>query len=140
MPLSGAETGKDQPVPGQALAVVAEALYLANLLVLPGLAFAVLLVLYLQRVRQAPPLAACHLRQTFVASLWAGVVLVVINGLIIVFGGGDSPITWLLVIIYFTTVHASLVLLGTLGLARAMAGKHFHFPLIGPACPEMAGG
>jgi uncharacterized Tic20 family protein len=70
------------------------------------------------------------------ASIWAGVMLVVVNLLIIMLGGYDSPHTWMIVIIYFTTVHATLVLLGTLGLARAMAGKHYHFPLVGRPCAE----
>lgn len=136
MPPLDAETPDQAPPPGQPLAVLAEALFLTNLLLLPGLAFVALLVLFLRQHRSAPPLARCHLRQTFAASLWAGVALVLVNGLIILLGGYDSPNTWLVVILYFTTVHASLVLLGTLGLARAMAGKYYRYPLIGPACPE----
>jgi hypothetical protein len=37
-----------------------------------------------------------------------------------------------LVILYFTCVHSLLVLLGMFGLARALAGKTFRYPLIGP--------
>ena len=63
-------------------------------------------------------------------------MLVLVNGLIIFLGGYNSPSTWIVVILYFTTVHAALVLLGTFGLARAMAGKHFHFPFVGRPCLE----
>lgn len=121
--------------PGLTLAVGAEALFLANLLILPGIAFVVLVALYLTYRRKAPALAACHLRQTFTAGVWAGVALIIVNGAIIALGGYGSHYAWMAAILYFTCVHATLVVLGTLGLAKAMAGQHFHFPLIGPRCP-----
>jgi uncharacterized Tic20 family protein len=139
MPPSDANLSDGSP-PGQGVAVLAEALYLTNLLLLPGIAFLGLLGLYLRHHRSAPPLARCHLAQTLTASLWAGLILVVANGLIILLGGYDSPHTWMVVIIYFTTVHATLVLLGTLGLAKAMAGQSFRFPLVGRPCPELNDG
>ncbi len=134
MPLSDADTTAEVSQPGYGVAVAAEVLYLTNLLLVPGLAFVVLIGLYFRERHSAPPLARCHLVQTVSASIWAGVMLVVVNLLIIVLGGYDSPHTWMIVIIYFTTVHATLVLLGTLGLARAMAGKHYHYPLVGRPC------
>ncbi len=136
MPPSDVDTTADVAQPGYGVAVAAEVLYLTNLLLVPGLAFVVLLGLYLRERQSAPPLARCHLVQTVSASIWAGVMLVVVNLLIVVLGGYDSPNTWMIVIIYFTTVHATLVLLGTLGLARAMAGKHYHYPLVGRPCAE----
>lgn len=117
--------------PGQPLAVAAEALFLANLLLAPGLAFAALAWLW-HRHRTAPPLAANHLRQTFWVSLWGGALLVAVSLAFVLLIGLDSAWTWTLVIIYFTCVHSTLILLGMLGLARAMAGKRFRFPLIGP--------
>jgi uncharacterized Tic20 family protein len=116
------------------LAIKAEALYLANLLILPGIAFIVLLVYYLRNRQSAPPLAVCHLNQTLSASIWAGILIIVLNAGILFFSGYDSPTTWVIVILYFTVVHASFVMLGALGLARAMAGKHYHFPLVGRSC------
>ena len=122
--------------PGQGIAVNAEVLYLANLLLLPGLAFLGLLVLWFTHRRDAPPLGRCHLRQTLLASLWAGAILVLANALIIAFGGYQQPATWVIVILYFTTCHATLVLFGILGLARAMAGKPYVYPLIGRPCND----
>lgn len=119
---------------GMDLAIKAEALYLANLLILPGIAFIVLLVYYLRNRQSAAPLAVCHLNQTLSASIWAGVLIIVLNAGILFFSGYDSPTTWVIVILYFTVVHASFVMLGALGLARAMAGKHYHFPLVGRSC------
>lgn len=119
-------------VPGRELAVAAESLYLANLMLIPGIAFAILLVVGWRARGKAPALALGHLRQTIAASLWAGALLVLANGAIIAAGGYHSPHTWIIVILYFTVCHASLIFCGAVGLARALAGKPFRFPLIGP--------
>ncbi|MEW5943585.1 MAG: hypothetical protein AB1710_07020 [Pseudomonadota bacterium] len=134
MPRSDNDREPDSAIAGQSLAVTAEILYLANLLVAPGLAFFILLALYLRRGKEAPPLASCHLRQTVSASLWAGGLLVVANLAIILLGGYTAPSTWVIVILYFTTAHSTLVLLGVMGLAKAMAGKNYVYPLVGRPC------
>jgi hypothetical protein len=131
---SEAERQVIDPAAGGTLAVTAEALYLVNLLLVPGIAFVILLALYLRNNKTAPLLARCHLRQTIAASLWAGVLLVLVNGLILALGGYQAPATWVVLILYFTTCHASLVLLGVLGLAKAMAGQPYRYPLIGRPC------
>ena len=134
MPRSAHEPPEtDTAVPGQGLATLAESLYLVNLLLLPGLAFIALLVVYLRNIHTAPALAVCHLRQTLSASLWAGVLLLVANSVIVLLGGYQSPHTWMVVVLYFTTCHATLVLLGVLGLAKALAGQCYRFPLVGRA-------
>jgi hypothetical protein len=126
--------------PGMTLAVTAESLYLANLLLAPGLAFLILLVLYRKRQATAPPLAAAHLSQTLSASLWAGLLLVIANLLILALGGYQAAHTWIILILYFTLAHSSLVLCGAVGLARALAGQCWRYPLVGrplPAgCPQ----
>lgn len=124
----------DDDLPGQDIAIAAEALYLLNLLVLPFFGFLGLLVLYLRFRRTTPSLARCHLAQTLRASLWGGVLLLVVNGLILLLGGYDAPYTWVVLILYFSTCHTTLVVLGVVGLAKAMAGKHYRYPLIGRAC------
>ena len=123
--------GDDTTPPGQGLAVAAESLYLINLLLLPGLGFLLLLWLFFHHRNSAPPLARVHLRQTVSASLWAGALLILANLLIVVLGGYQTAWTWVIVILYFTTVHATLVLLGILGLARALAGQPCRYPLVG---------
>ena len=123
--------GDDTTPPGQGLAVAAESLYLINLLLLPGLGFLLLLGLYFRCRSSASPLARVHLRQTVSASLWAGALLILANLLIVVLGGYQAAWTWIIVILYFTTVHATLVLLGILGLARALAGQPCRYPLVG---------
>lgn len=124
----------DQQAPGQSLAVLAETLYLVNLMLAPGLAFLGIVWLWLKRRRDAPPLARCHLDQTFFVSLWGGALIVVANALLFLWLGWDWEWTWVIVVIYFTCVHSTLILLGMLGLAKAMAGKPYVYPVIGPRC------
>jgi hypothetical protein len=112
-------------------AVAAEVLYLVNLLLLPGLAFLVLLWLANRYRGRGSPLVRCHLRQTIIGSLWAGVLLTVVTVLIVLLGGFASPYTWMVLILYFVCCHAVLIFFGVLGLARAMAGQTYVYPLIG---------
>jgi hypothetical protein len=113
------------------LATAAEALYLANLLILPGVAFLILAVLA-WRNRQAGALAAAHLGQALWASLWAGALLVGVNALIL-WVAGFTWTGWAAVILCFTVCHATLVLLGVVALVKAMNGQCWRFPLIGRA-------
>ncbi len=77
--------------PGQIQAVIAEALYLANLLLLSGLVFIALAILFCRLDHSVPPLAVAHLKLTFSASLWAGFLLVLVNLLIIPLWLHPSP-------------------------------------------------
>lgn len=119
---------------GFGTAVAAESLYLANLLVLPGIAFVLLLVLA-KRQHEPAPLAVAHLQQTIRGSIWAGLLLILVNILILLLGGYDGPNVWAIVITYFTTAHGMLVLFGAYGLAKAMAGQCWRYPLIGRPLP-----
>ncbi len=130
----------DELPPGTGLATAAESLYLVNLLLVPGLGFLALLWLWWRHRDQAPPLARAHLAQTVSGSLWAGVLLVIANGVIILLGGYDGPWTWVVVITYFTFCHSMLVVFGAYGLAKAMSGQCWRYPLVGrplpPDCPS----
>lgn len=129
------ETSEAPRPAGTGLAIAAEALYLANLLLLPGISFLVLAYLALRTRPGTPPLAAAHLGQTFAASLWAGGLLLVVNALILLLGGYTGAHTWVLIILYFTVCHSALVLLGIIGLAKAMAGQCWRYPLVGRPLP-----
>ena len=118
------------------LAVIAECLYLLNLLILPGLAFIVLSLLYLKYRLHPSPVVRCHLQQAFTASLWAGMMIIIVSGVIFAIGDYQQPLTWVIVLLYFTSVHASLVLLGAIGLSKAINGQLYRFILIGPECPQ----
>lgn len=112
-------------------AVQAEALYLINLLLVPGLAFLGLLWLARRHSGSVNQLTRCHMKQTIVASLWSGGLLTLVSIAILLLGGLHEPATWVLLILYFTCCHAVLVMFGILGLARALAGQVFVYPLIG---------
>lgn len=118
--------------PGRASpAVQAEALYLINLLLLPGLAFLLLLVLFRRHRDSADPLVRGHVRQAFAASLLAGLLLTGVPALIALAGDLGQPGTWMVLLLSFVCCHGALVLLGVLGLARALAGKPYTYPLLG---------
>lgn len=120
------------------LAIVAESLYLINILLVPGLAFIVLGLLYLKHKNHPSAVVRCHLKQTFFASIWAGVMIVIISITIVLIGGFEQAATWVVAVLYFITVHAALVMMGALGLSRAINNQHFHYYLIGPGCVERA--
>ena len=124
--------GVREEIPGQGLAIAAEALFLLNLLALPGLAFAILAGLWLRFRHDAPPLARQHLRQAFVVSLWGGVLIVVCSAGILIAGGLHEQWTWVVLILYFTCIHSTLILLGMVALVKAMGGQSWRFPVIGP--------
>ncbi len=132
MPLSDDDFGFTEEKAGQNLAVLAEALFLINLLLAPGIAFAVLLWLWLRHKDSAPLLARQHLKQTTFVSLWGGLLLVTLTALLILVGGLAWEYTWVLVILYFTCIHSTLVLFGVFALTKAMAGQPWRYPLIGP--------
>lgn len=117
---------------GKGLAIAAEALYLLNLLALPGIAFIALLLLWKTSGANAPVLARQHLRQAALVSLWGGVLIVVFSALLFLLGSFHSAWTWMWVILYFTCIHSTLVVFGIVALAKAMAGQQWRYPLIGP--------
>ncbi|MFZ6771332.1 hypothetical protein ACO0LB_01315 [Undibacterium sp. SXout7W] len=113
------------------IAIEAELLYLLNLLLLPGFAFVMLLWLAHQHRDRISTLARCHLRQTIFASLWAGTLLLLVTVIIIALGGFQSPMTWVVLILYFICCHSLFILLGVFGLSRAMAGQPYIYFLPG---------
>jgi uncharacterized Tic20 family protein len=118
------------------LAVVAQILYLANLTLLPGIAFAILAVLWARHGKAGGTLARNHLRQTFWVSLYGGALILLVTAAVLALWGPvrthGSGMVWVVAILYFTCIHSTLVLLGVAGLARALAGQPYRYPLIGP--------
>jgi hypothetical protein len=105
------------------IAVWAQALYLGNLLLLPGVAFVALLALGWRHRHDASPWVRQHLRVTVVASAVAGVLILGVCLAVLGLGGWQGPWTWVVLLTYLVCVHAALVLLGVYGLAKAMAGQ-----------------
>ena len=118
---------------GRDLAILAESLYLANLLLVPGICFAILFWLWLKHKDTASPLARQHLKQTTFVSLYGGLMIFTLSAIVIGLGGLEWEWTWVMVIMYFTCIHSTLVMFGMFALAKAMAGQPWRYPLIGPA-------
>ncbi|MDX9718739.1 MAG: hypothetical protein RBT67_15340 [Thauera sp.] len=126
-------------MPGPKLAVAAEALFLINLMLLPGIAFIALMVLWSRHHNNPDPLVRNHLRQTGWTCIWGGLLLVTISVAIFLLGGFDNPWTWVIGVLYFTFVHSTLILLGVMGLSRAINGRTWRYPVFGPReAPEQS--
>lgn len=119
-------------MPGPPIAVLAESLFLINLMLLPGLAFVLLLLLWWRYHDHADPLVRNHLRQTVVTCIWGGGLLVSISVAIFALGGLDNPWSWVIGVLYFVLFHAGLIYLGVMGLVRAINGHSWRYPLVGP--------
>ena len=117
---------------------MAESLYVANLLIIPFLGFMILGFIFLKRHGNAPPLAQSHLEQTISASIGIAVMFIAFAGIIMLLRmwGLEDVGVWIIVVIVFTIIHATMVLFGVLGLARAMAGKCWRYPVFGHALPD----
>lgn len=130
MPPSVAELEERPRTPGETQAVVAQVCYLANMTLLPFLGFIGLAVLWLKRA-ELPPLARFHLRQCLRASLVAGLCAGSIAVWILGFGDWRHPSAWYAVEGYFFAIHSPLTVFGMIGLAKAMAGLQWPFPIVG---------
>lgn len=100
-------------------------LYLLNISFLPVLGFVLQIVLWRYARTRCLVFAIEHARQSIIASVTAGGLLTLVTGLILTIGGFASPYTWVVLILYFTLCHSTLILLGIIGYARASAGKAF---------------
>lgn len=118
-------------MPGRDLAIAVEAWFLVNLMLLPFIGFLSIVYLYRKHYQSAPVLAKNHLRQTLGVSLVGGCLLVFITISIALVGGFDSGYTWVMVVMYFTLVHTSLILMGAFGLSKALSGKSVCYVFIG---------
>ncbi len=134
--------GEEVKADGQDFAVLVESLYVANLLILPVLAFIVLVYLFLKKHGSLPPLANSHLEQAISAGLMTAVIFfaAALTIMIMRLVGVEDVALWMIAVILFTVLHATMVLLGVLGLAKALAGKCFRYPVVGrrlpPGCPD----
>ena len=116
---------------GKSLAIQAEALYLVNLMLAPGLAFFLLLGLYWFNRGKADALAMNHLSQTVGVSVTGGALIMLAFCIFLYTDGMDSGYTLMTIVLYFTFIHSSLIFMGVLGLVKALAGEHYVYPLIG---------
>lgn len=132
------ETSENNKVEGQDTAVLIESLYVANLLIVPGLGFLGLLYIFMTKYQTLPTLAKSHLEQTLSACVWIAVMFVTATTTIIAmkYSGVEDVTLWMIVVILFTLLHASMVFLGILGLSKALAGKCYRYLIVGRPLPH----
>ena len=129
------------PSPSGNFAVIYQSLYLANLLLLPGIFFLVLLYYYRQYQQQKVHndgvadqvgnnkirmrnlgIGKIHLIRSLQLSVLAGVLLAVVP-LMVIYFTSQLQASIMVGLIYFVTWHAGFILIGMLNLSRAMAKK-----------------
>lgn len=121
--------------------VICQSFYLANLLILPGIFFLILLYHYCQyyqlnalnnsgeckvednglRMRTLG-IGKIHLIRSIQLSVLAGILLAVVPLLVIYFSS-QIKASIMVGLIYFVTLHAGFILIGMLNLSRAMTKK-----------------
>ena len=103
-------------------ACLAQLLYLANLLAIPGLALLLLCLLWLMLRRRLDDFSRYHFRLALLAGCSALLVLG-IPALGFWLHGNHGAGDWTVLLMYILIVHTTFVIFGIYALARAMTGK-----------------
>lgn len=131
-----------RPSPSGKFAIICQSLYLANLLLLPGVFFLVLIYYYnqfkqQQKIKNNPlenkavnqtvqlknlGIGKIHLIRSIQLSVLAGILLAVVP-LLVIYLSSQLQTSIMVGLIYFVTLHAGFVLIGMFNLSRAMAKK-----------------
>jgi len=94
---------------------------LFNLTFLPVIAFIWLFIQW--KKSPAKGVDNYHILFAIKLNIAAAFALVVISALMIIFGGFNSPWTWVYVISYFTLIHSLFIIIAVWALTRAWSGK-----------------
>ena len=119
----------EQNSDSSSVAILAETLFLANLLLIPVIPFLILFYLYKKYAQQPNSLSFNHIKQTFMASIAAGVFIVGVVAVFYFLSNISAAATWTIIITYITCVHSLFIMIGIYGLAKAMSGSKVYFPL-----------
>ena len=91
-----------------------------NLTLLPVLGFIALLLLY--KKTEAKQIDRYHVLLGIKINIIAAIALFFVSALMILFGGFNSPWTWVYVISYFTIVHTIFIVIAVWALVRSWSG------------------
>jgi len=91
-----------------------------NLTLLPVIGFIALFLIY--KKTTANNIDHYHAILGMKINIIAAVVLFLVSGLMILFGGFNSPWTWVYVISYFTIVHTGFIIIALWALVRSWSG------------------
>ncbi|MEH6811633.1 MAG: hypothetical protein V7677_03780 [Motiliproteus sp.] len=120
---------KSTPIYKQ-IPVVLQGLYLLNLLALPLLAMISILYLCKKHWHSEDLVTRCHTRQVIASSIWFAIV--VLGGSLLFWLVGDhGPQLWTMLLMYLIVFHTTFVMIGLVGLAKAITGKPYQPYLIG---------
>ncbi|WP_143821186.1 hypothetical protein [Motiliproteus sp. MSK22-1] len=112
------------------ITVILHGLYLINLLALPGIALIPMAYLCKKYWYSQDLLTVCHVRQVVASTIWF--FLVFFGGVLIFWLLGDnSPEHWTMLLMYLIVFHTTFVMVGMIGLAKAITGKPYRPYLIG---------
>ena len=103
------------------VSVIAQSLYLVNLLLLPGIGFLVL-AYYFKQHYQKRGSARIHLYRAVQLSIMNGFLLAIVPLIYILLAANFST-ALMLTLFYVVCMHTGFVMLGMLNLSRAMVGK-----------------
>lgn len=120
-------------------AVRIQVLYLLNLLLFPGIAFLLMLVMYVSNRGTENTLVRAHVSQAVLASVVVAALIIVFTVLMLLWGSHDSPYTWMSIILYFTCCHSVFILLGVYGLVKALSSQPVHYPVISRFAQHLPG-
>ena len=93
---------------------------LLNLTLLPVISFIALFLIY--KKTTANNIDHYHAVLGMKINIIAAIVLFAVSGLMIIFGGFNSPWTWVYVISYFTIVHTAFIIIALWALVRSWSG------------------
>ena len=94
---------------------------LLNITLLPVISFIYLILLFKKTTPEE--IDRYHTILGMKISIIAAAVLLIVSGLMIYFGGFNSPWTWVYVISYFTIVHTVFIVIAIWALVRAWSGE-----------------
>ena len=106
-------------------------LFLTNITLLPVISFVVLVSLYKKTMTDNNFLLKQHYHQSILANIVAGILLLIVSGLVLTIGRFDSIYTWMWLIIYFTCIHSVLILFGVFALIKANNNQLYIYPIFG---------
>jgi hypothetical protein len=101
-------------------------------MILPGIGFGLLMLLWLLKRNHPSPLVRNHLQQTVTVSIYGGFILVGLSVAVFLLGGFDNPWSWVIGVLYFVCLHATLIIFGVMGLNAAILQRPYRYPVLGP--------
>ncbi len=111
-------------------AIIAEALYLLNLL-FPIVTYIGLLLFSFSRRENASDMAAKHLKQTVTAGAIVTGIFILLNLVIVLFFSYKSITALIAFEAYFIAIVPLFLIPGLFGLIKAMSGEAYRYPLLG---------